>query len=154
MNCIDKERFAELIKEYQLSMYRLSFGILKNETMVEDVISESIIKAYGHIGELRNQKKFKSWIMTIVANESKNQLKKGKREALIEDFREFEAEAYAKDTDVWKVVMELDEIYSKVIVLYYYEGFSVREIAKILGISMGTVKSRLSRARTKLREIL
>ncbi len=66
----------------------------------------------------------------------------------------FEKSIEERTGEMWEAVLTLDEEYGKVVILYYYEGFSTKEIAKILHIPEGTVKSRLSRARSKLQQII
>lgn len=154
MNRLDKEEFTELILKYQISMYRLAMGILKNETDAEDVVSNAILSAYEHISSLKNRNKFKAWVMTIVANEAKTWLRKQKRVDLYGEMSRFEGVTGEENKDIWKLVLTLDEEFSKVVILYYYEGFTTKEIAKILHISDGTVKSRLSRARDKLKKLI
>lgn len=82
---ITKEKFADLIREYKLPMYRLSYGILQNEMDAEDAVGEAVIKAYEHLDSLREIDKFRQWIMMITANEAKHIFRKRKRVDLTED---------------------------------------------------------------------
>lgn len=149
-----KEEFTDLLLTYQVSMYRFALGILRNEQDAEDALSAAIIKAYEHLASLRDKNKFKAWIMSIIANEAKNMISKNSRLQLVDDVTVF-GEAVEEDHNtIWDSVMELGEQHRQIIVLYYYDGFSTREIARILKIREGTVKSRLSRARQSLKEIL
>lgn len=151
---INRDEFVALVHENQAAMYRLALGILKNEMDAEDAVSETITKAYIHLGKIRNPEKFKSWILTILSNESKTILQKRKKIELVEDVSFFEETTPEKNDELWSAVMSLHEKFGKVVILYYYNGFSTKEISKILKISEGTVKSRLSRARGKLKDIL
>lgn len=158
---IEKDEFAELIRENKIPMYRLAYGIMRNQAEAEDIVGEAIAKAYEHLGSLKDSKKFKPWIMKIVANEAKRQFAKRKRIDLIEDVDTYDFHnnyddynSHDNHTELWDVVSSLDEKHRFVIILYYYEEFNVREIAQILHISEGTVKSRLSRARNKLKEMI
>ncbi len=81
-------------------------------------------------------------------------LRKKKREVLYDNLGLFEKSIEERTGEMWEAVLMLDEEYGKVVILYYYEGFSTKEIAKILHIPEGTVKSRLSRARSKLQQII
>lgn len=150
---VEKEQFADLVFIYQKNMYRLALGILRNEQDAEDALSETIIKAYEHLASLRDEDKFKSWIMKILVNESKNILSKNKRIQLVDDVTDLFKVVEENQNDVWRCVMELGEQHRRIIVLYYYEGFSTKEIAKILKVPEGTVKSRLNRARQHLKDI-
>lgn len=149
-----KEEFAAYVLLHQMSMYRLALGILGNKQDAEDALSETIIKAYEHLASLRDEAKFKSWIMAILVNVSKNMLSKNRRVQLVDDITIFEEAAQECQNDLWDSVMDLGEQHRQIIILYYYDGFSTKEIAKILKIPEGTVKSRLSRARENLKEIL
>ncbi len=149
-----KEEFADLVLTNQRSMYRFALGQLRNEQDAEDALSAAIMKAYEHLASLRNKDKFKSWIMSIIANEAKNMLKKNSRLQLVDDVTIYEEQVEENQNDIWGSVMELGEQHRQIVILYYYDGFSTREIAKILKVSEGTVKSRLSRARQNLKELL
>lgn len=151
---MQKELFADLIREHKAPMYRLSYGILHNQQDAEDAVSEAIIKAYEHLDSLKNREKFKSWIMMITANEAKKIYKKRKRVELIEDIRICESGHNDHHDELWDIVMTLDARYRSVLILYYYEQMKISEIGNILHISEGTVKSRISRAKNKMKELL
>lgn len=154
MNKITKDEFAALVLENKTEMYRLAFGILKNEADAEDAVSDAIVKAYEHLGSLRDSSKFKSWIMSIVANEAKTTLKKKKKVELWDEKDIAETATDNENIGVWEIVLNMDEEFRKVVILYYYSGFSIKEISKILHLPQGTVKSRLKRARNKLKALL
>ena len=149
-----KEEFIGLIKKYKGQMYRFAFSIVKNETDAEDVVSETIRKAYENLNKLKNRRKFKQWIMSILSNEAKRMLSKRNREILTDTESAFENEYYMTDFELKQLVMSLPAEFREVVILYYYERFTIKEISQILEVSGGTVKSRLSRAREKLRLLL
>lgn len=151
---IHKEQFSELIRETKIPMYRLAYGILRNQPDAEDAVGEAIISAYEHLGSLKDTDKFKSWIMMITANEAKRIYKKRSRVEPVEDISLCGQAHSDVHDELWEVILMLDEKYRSVIILYYYEQMKIREISKILHISEGTVKSRMSRAKAKLRELL
>lgn len=154
MSHINKEEFAELVKTYQLELYRLALAILRNEADAQDAVGDAIVKAFEQRRTLNNIEKFKPWMMRIVVNISKNMLKKRRRIVYIEDMPEIKASASKKRDEVWDIVLELDYEYRVVVVLYYYERFSTKEISQMLHIPEGTIKSRLARAREKLKTLL
>ena len=97
-----------------------------------------------------------AWLFQILVNESKACQNRKKQIELVADtssFRENLVNEEAHDT-LLEFAYRLDEVFREVIILYYFEEFNVKEIAKILQISEGTVKSRLSRARAKLKQFL
>ena len=110
-------------------MYYLALSICKNEADAQDIVGETIVKAFEARNQLRNDARFKYWIMKILTNTAYTYLKR-------------------------KKVMEIEEKYRMVIILYYEQEFSTREISKILNIPEGTVRSRLARAIEKLNDIL
>lgn len=154
MNTIKKEEFERLVIENQLSMYRFAMSILKNSNDAEDAVSETVLTAYEHLSSLKKNDSFKAWMMTILVNVSKKMLRKKKRVVLYDDLGLFEKSTDEGSCEMWEAVLTLNAKYAKVVILYYYEGFSTKEIARILHIPEGTVKSRLSRARSKLQQII
>ena len=149
-----KDDFAGSIKKYEGQMYRFALSIVRNETDAEDVVSETIRKAYENLNKLKNKGKFKRWIMSILANEAKRMMSKRNKEILTDDSNTFENNYYMNDLELKHLVNSLPAEFREVVILYYYERFTVKEIAQILEVSVGTVKSRLSRAREKLKLLL
>lgn len=154
MNKLSKDEFADLVIQNKIPMYRLAMGILKNNADAEDAVSETILIAYEHLYSLKDKTKFKSWMMTMLVNESKRVLKRRKKAVLSDNADLFTGVSKESNHEILDLVMSLKEEFSQVVILYYYEGFTTREIAKILRISEGTVKFRLSRARTKLKQLI
>lgn len=148
--------FIETVDRNRTAMFRLAYSIVLNREDAEDVVSESILKAYSHLAGLKDAKKIKAWLFQIIANESKTCLRKRKRIELTEDPSLFSVKENKAETpyDLLEYVYQLGESFREVILLYYFEEFRVKEIAGILAISEGTVKSRLSRAREALKEAL
>lgn len=150
-----KDAFAELIQENKTSLYRLSKSILKNEADVQDSISETIIKAYTNIHTLKLMDSFKPWIMKILVNECYNIIKKQKKVELTDDLTAFEGSYEDKTEDsLMLYVNQLEDEFKSVIILFYYDDISIKNISRILNISEGTVKSRLSRAKAKLKVMM
>lgn len=146
-------QFATAVKSYQNNMFRLSKSILRNDQDAMDAVGEAILKAYSGLASLRSFDSFKPWIMKIVVNESYIIAKK---RAKIDYEAQVEACDEAIDnlstyTGLLELVNKLDDEFRTVVLLFYYEDMSLRDISKTLNISVGTVKSRLSRARNKLK---
>lgn len=152
---LDKDTFVCLIQENKVPLYRLSKSILKNEADVQDAISEAIIKAYSNRHKLKKVDSFKLWIMKILVNECYSIIKKHKKVELIEDFTAYEGAYEDKIEDSLMVyVNQLQDEFKSVIILFYYDDISIKDISEILNISVGTVKSRLSRAKAKLKTMM
>lgn len=154
MRTIEKEQFCQLVHAQQLPMYRYALGVLRNPADAEDAVGEAVLKAYAHLEQLKDPDRFKAWIMSILANEIRTMLSKKNRMELSEDMSKYEQSAPQKDKTLWYLVMDLPREFRDVVILFYYEGFRTKEIGRILKLSEGTVKSRLSRAREKLRTAL
>lgn len=152
---MSKDEFTKLVKENELCMYRIAYGILKNETDTEDAVSEAIVRAYEKLDTLRDTKKCKSWLFAIVANVSKTMVMQRKYMSNIdeEDIPD-ETNNHEQKSEMWYSVLSLEAEFREVVILHYYAGFRVREISQILQIPSGTVKSRLKRAREKLKVML
>lgn len=154
-NALSKDDFAEMIQETKISLYRISKSILKNEADVEDAISETILKAYVNLDRLKDQNSFKSWIMKILVNECYSIGRKYKRLDLTDDMEVFEGTYEDKaDNSLISYVNSLKPEYRAVVILFYYEDLSIADISSVLKISNGTVKSRLFRAKSKLKTII
>ena len=146
--------FCEQVKAYRYQLYVVAFTILRNEEDAQDAVCSAILKGYEHIEQLKNSYKFKAWMITITKNEALKLKRRrlelpgdDKLEELLEPVRDHYNE-------LWDCIQKLPEEYRLVIVLYYYNELSLRDIAKILNIPMGTVKSRLSRGREFLKQAL
>lgn len=151
---LDKDAFAAGVQDCKCNMYRLALSMLRNQSDAEDVVSESIVKAYEKIESLHNPHKFKSWMMQIVANESRNLYRRQKRLDYTADTESMNLVQNDEHQELLDCVMRLDGGFREVIVLFYYEQMQIKEIAQILKISEGTVKSRLFRGKEQLRKML
>lgn len=155
----DKEAYKRLIELNKKYLFNIAISILKNEEDVGDAISETIIKAYENIRNLREPKFFKTWITRILINESKKLLNSQAKVVSIEDWQEQnqikqERENKEEILDLRDALSMLPKEQYSVIMLFYYNDLKVEEVAEILSIPSGTVKSRLSVARQRLYEIL
>lgn len=154
MQRITQEELSALIMDNKDGMYRLAFSILRNDADAQDAVSDAIVLAFEKCHQLRKRSSAKSWLMQILVNSSKKIALQSNKYVLLENEIQYEQAEEFKDDDMWETVMELDEEFREVVVLYYYEQFSVREIGKMLRVPEGTVKSRLARAREKLLRII
>lgn len=151
---MDKETFVKLINEYSINMYRISYGILHSGADAEDAVSEAVLRAYENLHTLKKTESFKSWIMQITVNEARKIYRKSQKITPIEQVSDMTPAFFDDYHELWDVVMKLEEIYREVIILYFYEQLSLREISKVLHIAEGTVKSRLFRGKKNLKEML
>lgn len=150
---INKSQFSNLVETHQLSMYRLAKSILLNEYDAEDAVGSAIYKAYVSRNTLKDLNCFKAWILKIVSNESYSIIRKNKKLIYMEEVIEPTqiSKDYESSYEVWDSVQKLEEKYRAIIVLFYYDDFSIKNIGEILDIPQSTVKVRLFRARQKLK---
>lgn len=154
---MNQEEFAQVVVEATDSLYRVSFAILGNDTDCKDAISEAIVIAFTKLYTLRNADYAKTWLTRILIHECYRILKIRKRLLPAGDEMEhlMEGSKHSEDyTDLYEALMALPKEQRTVIVLYYLEGYSVKEIARLTKTMQGTVMSRLARARKHLRDIL
>ena len=150
----DKEEFCNQIRIYRNNMFRIAMGVLRNNADAEDAVSESIVNAYEHIETLREYSKFKPWVMRITINEAYRIAKKRNHYDLWSNGEAPDIPVKDQLNELWSVVSKLENDFRVVVILYYYEDCSLKEISSILSIPTGTVKSRLSRAKGKLKEMI
>lgn len=150
------DEISKILLENMNSMYRVAFGILRTEEEIADAISNTIVKVFEKISTLRNEEFFKTWLTRILINECYKIYKQNKKIIYLENCNQNNLsynDTYT-DFETRNLIKKLDKDLSEIVILYYFEDFSVKEISKILKIPEGTVKSRLSRARKELEKEL
>lgn len=150
---MDKDKVSRYVELFHVAVFRLSYSYVRNRQDAEDIAQETFMKLYRSDKQFPSDNDVKAWLMRVAINLSKDLLRsawfKGRSE--LDDNIPCEN---AEETALLECVKKLKPGYSVVIHLYYYEGYSVREIAKICRISETTVTTRLSRARKQLKEML
>ncbi len=149
---MDKETFAEVVLSSTDSLYHISKTILKNDADCEDAVQEAIATSFAKLNTLRQDAYAKTWLTRILINECYNILKKRRKTIPLQTEQE-ESES-ADYSDLYHALGMLKEEHRLTLVLHYLEGYSVEEIAGVMHVSAGTVKSRLSRGRSCLRRIM
>lgn len=154
-----EEELLEIIKKNKVQLYKIAKSILNNEEDVNDAIQETLINAYKKIDTLKNKKYMETWVTRILINKcydiiDKNKVHERKVQKAIETYNSYNSNEFDQRTIVQKAVSQIEEDLKLIVVMYYYNQFSVKEISEIMGIPTGTVKSKLSRARIKLYDIL
>lgn len=146
--------FCERVSQYRYQFYITAYALLRNEADAEDAVCNAILNGYEHLAQLKNPKKFKSWMLTIIKNEALKLYRKRMELPGDENVEQLLPPAYDSHNELWDIVQTLSEEYRIVIVLFYYNDLSLKDISDILGISIGTVKSRLNRGRNLLKDAL
>ncbi len=161
----DKNAFDALYETYKDILLRMAYLVSGNREDAEDIVQETFVKCYLHIGELKKEEGFRPWLFQILYRTAYRHVKKRGREIPGEDIG---MQAMATDevtsldqivkSETEKIIIDavrqLDMKHRAVIVMYYYNELSAKEIAKVLGCSQGTVKSRLHNGRKKLKGLL
>lgn len=150
-----KEAFEAGIIAMQDTLYRVSATMLRQMCDREDAIQACILKALTHRQKLRDDAALKSWVIRILVNECYQLMRKGSRERPTDVLPEPEPEPrQEQETDVFLALNSLDLNLRLPIVLYYVEGYPLKDISRMLRIPQGTVKSRMARARRLMRAAL
>ena len=152
---LTKKEFVRLAQLYMDAVFRLAFSYLKNRSDADDVTQTVLLRLYETDKTFECDAHVKNWLLRVTANECKKHWRSpwGRMECY-EDVAGgliFEDQRYS---DLFQAIMALERKYRTVIILYYYEGYTVAEISRILGIPQGTVGTRMRRAREQLKQYL
>ena len=154
----DKEIFIKNINENRLKMYKTAIAILKNDDDANDAIQEALYSAYKNYNNLKEKNYFTTWIIRILINKCYDILNKNKKIAYIDDSITQNTigkeDTYQVENSLEWVLNKINKDLKEIAVLYYYDELSVSDIADILQMPQGTVKSRLSRAREQIGNII
>ncbi len=158
---VDQELYALVIKRYEDKLLRYATSLVKDGDRASDVVQESFIKAFVNLKSFNVSKSFSSWIYRIVHNEAVNLIKKFQKEVKLPDNIDFKSnENIEEDFDRKEIIKkvqhclkEIPLIYVEPITLFYIEEKSYEEISDILRLPMGTVATRINRAKNILRKI-
>lgn len=148
----DAEWFCDQVELLKPTMFRVAYSILRCEADCEDAAASAVLRAYRYLDTLRNREDFRAWMMRILKNECYTLLRK--RPPTVELFDSETYEQALPDIDLAEAFSALTPEARLALTLYHREGYTVREIAGVLGEPEGTVKSRLSRARAQLKQKL
>jgi RNA polymerase sigma-70 factor, ECF subfamily len=157
----DKEIYVEIIRRYQSKLMRYAGYIMGDEHMGADVVQESLIKAYVNLNGFDTKKKFGSWIYRIVHNEAMNMLNKHKKLRSMDEQIEFDSGVDLENEFIKKELIghahhcleQMPVTYKEPLSLFYLEEKSYEEISDILRIPIGTVGTRVNRAKGIMKKI-
>ena len=146
----------ELVEMYKDNIYAAAFNICKSAADAEDVVQDTFLQYYMTKKEFDDEKHIRYWILRVAINKAKNIQSsfRRKKEMSLEDYVETLTFETPESRELFEEVMKLPEKYRVVIHLFYYEDYSVKEIAKFLRVTESSVKVRLSRGRAKLKDAL
>lgn len=140
-----REEFADAVTQHGGRMFRAARAVLDSDADAEDAVSQAVLQAWQSLDRLKNKGAVRPWLVKIAVNCAYAQRRRQGRVVYLDDLdREPAAPETARHDGLWEAV----------VALFYYEGLGVDEIARLLRVPRGTVKSRLSRARGQLKEML
>lgn len=146
--------FCKYIDQYRKNLYVTAYAVLKNVADAEDAVCNAVLRGYEHLDQLKKPQSFKVWMITITKNEALKLLKKRLELPGNEEVERLLPPAEDRHDELWDVIQELKDEYRLVVVLFYYNDLSLKDISKVLDIPVGTVKSRLNRGRECLKKAL
>jgi RNA polymerase sigma-70 factor (ECF subfamily) len=155
-----EDAYRQLVDEYGNKLLRTCYLILKDREEAEDVVQETFIKVFKKIDTFKEKSGLYTWIYSIALNLSRDKMRiKQDTLTLIDEWignDDVESHVEMKiDRELLrKEIFEMNSLYREVLVLFYFEEFSIKEISNLLNEKEGTIKSKLSRGRNILRESL
>lgn len=153
----DVAAFGDLYQIYSTDMFRFAWYYTGSKTAAEDCVSEAVLIAFKRIGELRNISSFKSWLFRILRNCCAAHFRKFSRESLKDEYSKevhsFESESNDK-LSLRNALVRLPDDEREILILYYCNGYTSKEISLMLSLNENTVRSKISRGTEKLRKEL
>lgn len=151
-----RQPLESLILKYQKNLFVAALNICGNADDANDMVQETFIQYHISGKEFHDEEHIKSWLLRVVINKSKNLTHSfwRKNKVSIEEIQESVEFENGENERLFEEVMKLPEKYRIIIHLFYYEDYSISQIAQILEMSEAAVKMRLSRGRNMLRVIL
>ena len=151
----DAEAFIQLMEMHKESMYKIAHSYLKRDADIADAMQETILDCFEKIQTLKDPNYFKTWLIRILINNCNDIIRKESKVCLLEHYEGLEIEAVAEDLMEFRELLNsIDEKYRTILILYYVEGYKIREIAGLLDMNESTVNSRLRRSRMMLKKEL
>ncbi|WP_312701771.1 sigma-70 family RNA polymerase sigma factor [Sedimentibacter sp.] len=155
-----EDAYRQVVEEYGNKLLRTCYLILKDKEEAEDVVQEALIRVFQKLNTFKENSGLYTWIYTIALNLCRDRLRRKKELLVLEDewVGSDDVESHVeKNIDrelLRKELFEINPLYREVLVLFYFDDFSVKEISEMLEEKEGTIKSRLSRGRNILKEKL
>jgi RNA polymerase sigma-70 factor, ECF subfamily len=156
-----KHKIEALVEAHYTALYRYAYRLSGSSQEAEDLTQETFCKAQSKLHELRDASKAKSWLFTILRNNYLHRLRSSKLEKQVSLDGVAELPDRTPDSlpeidsaQLQQALTELPEIFRTPIIFYYFEDFSYRDIAEQMSVPLGTVMSRLARAKSFLRQRL
>ena len=149
------QQFAPLAQRYMDTIFRIAYSYLRSQADADDVTQDVLIQLYKTETAFESDDHLKHWLIRVTVNRCKNIFRSPWRK--VEDIADYENSLTfeaPEHRELFDAVMALDKRYRLPVLLYYYEGYSQKEIAGLLSLPEETVRTRLFRARGKLKATL
>lgn len=152
---MDEQFFTAEVKARERSLYRIAISYMRRDADAVDAVQDALLTAWEKRHSLREPAYFGTWLTRILINACKGRLRRMPREVALAEVPDAGAQEMTEDRLVLREALEsLNLKYRMPLVLHYLDGYPVKEVAHILRLPVGTVKSRLSRARGLMQEKL
>ncbi len=164
----DSGAIEALVRAYKPHVYRFALSILRNPVEADEATQDSLVAAIGKLDTYRRESSFKTWLFAITLNTCRGRLRKRRvREKLLRPLAALFGRASQESTHpeeiafhnetqaaVWRAINALDEQHREILVLRYYYDLGLNDIARIVGLSDRTIRTRLHTAHERLRVLL
>lgn len=149
-----KEEFEIIYNEHYKLLYKVAYGYVLNQCDAEDIVQDAFVKFYRAHKTFTSSDSLKYYLIRITINRSIDYIRHNKKIVSVnrEDIENLPDKGSNRNEMIWEFVCSLKEKYRTVIILHYYDNYSIKEISSILMTSESNVKMRLSRARDFLKE--
>ena len=150
------QQFQEAVERYGDMVFRLAYSYLKNRADAEDVMQEALLKLYVEPRDFQSPEHEKHWLLRVAVNECRKLLRSPwrRRTGPLDEAAEAAVFDRPAQSELFRQVMSLPPKYRAAVYLRYYEGYSVKETAELLGAKASTVQTWLMRARGQLKNKL
>ncbi len=149
----DPDAFTRLMKSQMQGMYKTAGAILMNDEDIADAVSDTILSCWENINRLKEDRYFKTWMTRILINKCRDIIRKSKHVIETDMPDTPYIDAGFENTEWKETINSISEKYRLVLVLYYIEDFSTKDISDMLDMPEGTVRSRLARGREQLARV-
>ncbi len=153
---MDEAQFEDIVRQYRDNLFAIAFQYTKNAADADDMVQISLLKCFKNKKPFDSPQHLRHWLIRVTINECKRYLvSPWKRYAMpLDAYAETLGFESPEQSALFSAVMALPKKYRVPVHLYYYEDYSVKEVAEILGLRETTVQTRLLRARQKLKQTL
>ncbi|MBX9138396.1 MULTISPECIES: RNA polymerase sigma factor [unclassified Clostridium] len=146
-----EKRFEQEVIDNKEKLYRLAYYYVKNHHDAMDILQESILKGYSNLSKIKDKDSIDKYLSRIIINTAIDFIRKNSKMIFTDDECLKEVESEVNSSDINYAVDNLEEDLKSIIVLKYFHGYKISEVAEILDISISTVKNRMHKALKQLR---